>query len=69
MNYPKLDKRSNNTCWVCLKINPKGGLSQCPKDWGMHNDPPISKWNNAIKSTSIYFPDKITSLLCFDCAH
>ena len=56
-------------CWVCQKINPLGGLSQCPKNWGMHNNPPLSYWDIAHKSTSHYFPGEITSLLCFDCAH
>ena len=38
-----------NTCWVCLRINPKGGLSNCPRSWGMHNDPPDDNWKNTEK--------------------
>lgn len=58
-----------NTCWVCLRINPKGGLSNCPRSWGMHNDPPDDNWKNTEKYTNEYFPNVTTAPLCFDCAH
>ena len=63
------DQKKIKTCWVCLRVNPSGGISYCPQSFGMHNDPPIENWINSEKSYSDFFPDKLTAPICWDCAH